>query len=217
MAYDKQGLTIRAHGAGDGAIRWALDAFERTRKENGSTLRHGIAHTAILNPADLHRFAELGVIAEISPVFWYQMPAVAVIQADIGGRLNWLYPAKSLAKTGARMSVGSDWIVTPANPWIAMETLVTRRAPGVTTGPALIPTERLTLAEAVQLYTMGGAYSQYREVDIGSIEPGKLADFIVIDQDIFNVPIHEVHKTKVLSTVIGGRVVYEDGDPVIEF
>jgi len=217
LEYDKQGLTIRAHGAGDGAIRWALDAFEKTRKENGSTLRHAVAHTAILNPADIHRFAELGVIAEISPVFWYQTPAVAVIEADIGERLNWLYPARSLKDQGARMSAGSDWIVTPPNPWIALETLVTRRAPGVAKGPALIPEERISLEEAIELYTMGGAYSQYRETEIGSIEPGKLADFVVIDQDIFGIPTHQIHKTQVLSTVVGGREVYKKGDQVIDF
>ena len=217
LEYDRRGLTIRAHGAGDGAIRWALDAFERTRKENGSTLRHALAHTAILNPADIHRFAELGLIAEVSPVFWYQTPAVDVIKADIGERLNWLYPTRSLLDSGAHMSAGSDWIVTPPNPWIALETLVTRRAPGATEGPALIPQQRLSLAEAVGLYTMGAAYSQYREAEIGSIEPGKLADFVVLSQDIFSVPIQAVHKTEVISTWVGGRLVYEKGDDVIEF
>jgi len=217
LEYDRRGLTVRAHGAGDGAIRWALDTFERTRKAHGSTLRHGIAHSAILNPADIHRFAELGVIAEVSPVFWYQMPAVAVIEGDIGHRLNWLYPARSLIDSGARMSVGTDWIVTPANPWIALETLVTRRGPGVTEGPALVPEERISLEEAVYLYTKGSAYAQYRETEIGSIEPGKLADFVIIDQDIFNIPVTDVHKTRVIRTVVGGRAVYSEGDDVIDF
>ena len=216
---DRKGLTVRAHAAGDGAIRWALDAFERVRKEHGSTLRHGIAHTAILNPADIHRFSELGVIAEVSPIFWYHMPAVFVIQSDIGGRLNWLYPVRSLLDSGAPMSIGSDWIVTPASPWPALETLVTRRAPGVTEGPALNAAQGITLAEAVALYTIRGAYAQGREQLVGSIEPGKQADFIVIDQDIFNRPIHEVHKTTVLQTVVRGETVYDQAkaENVIDF
>ena len=216
---DRMGLTVRAHAAGDGAIRWALDAFERVRKDHGSTLRHGIAHTAILNPADIHRFAQLGVIAELSPVFWYHTPAVAVIQDDIGERLDWLYPTRSLWDSGARMSVGSDWIVTPANPWFALETLVTRRGPGLTEGPALIPAQGVTLDEAVELYTMGGAFAQGREHRVGSIEPGKQADFIVLDQDIFSIPIHQVHETKVVQTVVRGETVYHQSqaNEVIDF
>ena len=216
---DRKGLTVRAHAAGDGAIRWALDAFERVRKDHGSVLRHGIAHTAILNPKDIPRFSELGVIAEVSPIFWYHMPAVFVIQYDIGGRLDWLYPVRSLLDSGARMSVGSDWIVTPASPWPALETLVTRRAPGVTEGPALNAQQGITLAEAVEVYTMGGAYAQGRDQIVGSIEPGKQADFIVIDQDIFSIPIHEVHTTKVLKTVVRGKPVYDanGADQVIDF
>ena len=216
---DRMGHAVRAHAAGDGAMRWALDAFERVRKDHGSTLRHGIAHTAILNPADIHRFAELGVIAEISPIFWYHMPAVEVIKDDIGDRLAWLYPARALLDSGARMSVGSDWIVTPANPWPALETLVTRRAPGATQGPALNAAQGITLSEAVHMYTMGGAYAQGREQMTGSIEPGKQADFIVIDQDIFAVPVHEVHQTRVLRTVVRGQTVYDQANAaeVIDF
>ena len=216
---DRKGLTVRAHAAGDGAIRWALDAFERVRREHDSVLRNGIAHTAILNPADIHRFSELGIIAEVSPIFWYHMPAVFVIQYDIGGRLDWLYPVRSLLDSGAPMSVGSDWIVTPASPWPALETLVTRRAPGVTEGPVLNTSQAITLEEAVAMYTMGGAYAQGREHKVGSIEPGKQADFIVIDRDIFSIPIHEVHATKVLQTVVRGKTVYDSSNAadVIDF
>lgn len=219
LDYDSRGLTVRAHAAGDSAIRTVLDAVEETRRR-GSVLRHGVAHTAILNPSDLRRFAELGVIAEVSPVFWYQMPAVDVIDQDIGAeRVGWLYPLRGLWLSGARMSVGSDWTVTPANPWAALETMVTRRMPGAVDGPALHSRHALTLEEAIEIYTLGGAYAQYQEAEIGSIEPGKQADFIVVDQNIFEVPINQVHATEVLSTVVAGKVVYsvEDKAEIIDF
>ena len=219
LDYDRRGLTVRAHAAGDGAIRAVLDAVEETRRR-GSVLRHGVAHTAILNPADLKRFAELGVVAEVSPNFWYQMPAVDVIDRDIGAkRVGWLYPLRALKDSGARISAGSDWTVTPANPWVAIETMVTRRKPGHVDGPALHPEHALTLAEAVEIYTLGGAYAQYQEAEIGSIEPGKLADFVVVDQNIFEIPIHQVHATQVLQTVVSGEVVYsrKQRDQIIDF
>ena len=142
-------------------------------------------------------------------MFWYHSPAVAVIEDDIGPRLSWLYPIKTLMESGARMSVGSDWIVTPPSPWSALETLVTRRAPGVTTGPALFPSEQIDLHSAVALYTRHNAFAQQLEDRIGSIEVGKYADFVVLDRDIFSIPIHQVHRTRVVQTVLGGQVVYQ--------
>jgi predicted amidohydrolase YtcJ len=208
LAYDKKGLTVRAHGAGDAAIRVTLDAIERARKENNSTLRHGVAHTAILNPADIQRFKELNVTAESSPVFWYYQPAVEVIRNDIGPRLNWLFPLRDIVDSEANYSFGSDWQVSAPHPFHAMETLITRRAPGVTEGPALNTAQSINLEEALYGYTMGGAYSRYKENELGSITTGKLADFIVVDQDIFNVPVHTIHKTQVLRTVMGGNEVF---------
>ena len=219
IEYDRRGLTIKAHAAGDGAIRHVLDVFADARATNGGSLRHSVAHTAILNPADIDRFTELDVVAEFSPVFWYRMPAVEVIADDLGReRLDWLYPIRSVVDTGARASVGTDWTVTPASPWPAIETMVTRRIPGATEGEPLNGAHAITLEEAIHLYTMGGAYAQYREDEIGSIESGKLADFIVVDRDIFEIPIHEVHRTEVLSTVVGGVDAYvrEDVKEIID-
>lgn len=221
LKYDQAALTVKVHAGGDAAIRLTLDTIEEARKQNNTTLRHSVAHTAILNPADINRFKELGAVAEFSPVFWYQMPAIDVIANDIGQeRINWLYPVRSMIDTGANVSIGTDWTVTPVDPWQAIETVVTRRAPGVTEGPSLnAEVHGITLEEAVYLYTMGNSYAQYREDQTGSIEIGKYADFIVVDQDIFEIPVHKVHETKVLSTVVGGKEVYnisQAGD-VIDF
>lgn len=138
------------------------------------------------------------------------MPAVEVISKDVGkNRVNLLYPVRGVMESGANVSVGSDWVVTPCDPWVILETLVTRKAPGVTTGPDInAAAHSISLEDAVHLYTMGSAYGQHRENEIGSIEPGKYADFIVTNQNIFEVPIHKVHETKVLSTVLGGKDVF---------
>ena len=210
MKYDKMGHTVKAHCAGDAANRLVLDTIEEARAKHGNNhIRHSTAHTGILHPDDMGRHAKLDAVAEFSPVFWYKMAAVDVIADDIGKeRLNWLFRVREMIDSGAHVSIGTDWTVTPVDPWIAMETIVTRKSPGVTDGEAFNPKERITLEEALNLYTMGAAYGQYRENEIGSIERGKYADFIVTKQNIFEEPIHKLHKTKILSTVVGGKDVF---------
>ncbi|MCG8581481.1 MAG: amidohydrolase, partial [Bacteroidales bacterium] len=209
VEYDKKGLMIKAHAAGDGATRLVLDAVEEARKNNNTNIRHSVAHTSLVHPNDMHRFKELGVHAEFSPIFWYQMAAIDVVEKDIGPeRKSTIYSIKSLIDNGVSASFGSDWIVTPPNPWPAIETLVTRRAPGFTKGAKLNDANAITLEQAIYGYTLGGAYARNKEKELGSIELGKHADFIIIDQNIFEIPIHKVHKTKVLNTVVGGENVY---------
>ncbi len=212
--YDAMGLVVNAHCAGDGAARMVLDAVEELRKKPGNNadkLQHHIAHTSMIHPDDVLRIAELNVWAEFSPVFWYDMPAIRVVEKDIGKhRVNkYMYPIKPIVDSGANVSIGTDWAVTPANPFIALETVVTRRGPGVTEGPSLNAEEyAISLETALWMYTQGGADSQKLGDKIGSIRAGKFADFVVLDQNIFKVPIHQVHKTKPLSTVVGGQDVY---------
>ena len=212
--YDEMGLVVHAHCAGDGAARMVLDAVEELRKKPGNNadkLQHRIAHTSLIHPDDVPRIAELNVWAEFSPVFWYDMPAVQVAAKDIGEHRvkKYMYPIKPIVDSGASVSIGTDWAVTPVNPFIALETVVTRRDPGVTEGPSLNAEEyAIPLETAVWMYTQGGADSQKLGDKIGSITAGKFADFVVLDQNIFEVPIHEVHKTKPLSTVVGGQDVY---------
>jgi len=211
--YDAMGLSVSAHCAGDAAARLVLDSVEELRKKPGNNakkLRHCIAHTALLKPEDIPRPAELDVICDFSPVFWYDSPATEIIAKDIGPeRRDLLFPVRDVMETGARCSIGTDWVVTPIDPWIAIETIVTRRGPGIATGPTLNAKDHaISLEDAIFLYTMGSAYNQHRENEIGSIETGKFADFIVTDQNIFAVPVHTVHKTKVLSTVLGGKDVF---------
>ncbi|MDG3086415.1 amidohydrolase [Vibrio hannami] len=212
--YDEMGLVVHAHCAGDGAARMVIDAVEELRKKPGNNadkLQHRIAHTAMIHPDDIHRIAENNIWAEFSPVFWYDMPATQIAALDLGEHRiqNYFFPVKPIVDSGASVSIGTDWAVTPANPWVALETIVTRRGPGLTEGPTLNAEKHaIPLETAFWMYTQGGADSQKLGDKIGSISEGKFADFAVLDQNIFDVAITEVHKTKVLSTVVGGQDVY---------
>jgi len=208
--YDKKGLTMKVHAVGSQSIRTALDVIEKARKA-GSTLRHNIAHTVFVHPDDKSRFAELDVGAEFSPHFWYPVPGWEMIRAELGERrLNWVFPFNSIKQQGVHVSVGSDWPVAASpNPFIELETMITRQKPGG--GLKTLPdeNERISLKDAIEVFTIGGAYAQNREHLIGSIESGKLADFIVVDQNLFSIKPKEIHKTKVLKTVVGGKTVFE--------
>ena len=209
VAYDKRGLTVKTHAVGDGSIRLVLDGIERTRQENGSDLRHSIAHSTFVNPQDRQRYAELNAVAENSPYFWFDTPATAVIEEELGvERLGWAWPVSYFVDNNVPYTFGSDWPVTQPNPWPALEALITRREPG---NPNALPFNEqygVTVEQAIYGYTMGGAYAEYNEDKIGSIEDGKYADFIVVDQNIFEIPVTDIHKTQVLSTVLEGQEVY---------
>ncbi len=207
--YVEQGFTIKTHAVGDGAVRKTLDAIELSRK-NGSKLRHSVAHAVIVNPDDIKRFKELDAIAEFSPYFWFPGVHVDLMTADIGAkRIEWAFPIRQVLDSGAHVSTGSDWpvAITP-NPWPAIESMVTRQVAGGG-GQAFLPFQGVRLEEALRIYTMGGAYAMYLDEKSGSIKENKYADFIVLNQNLFEVPITDVHKTEVLKTVLEGQVIYQ--------
>ncbi len=209
LEYDAMGLTVKSHGVGTQSIRTILDAIESVRKK-GSTLRHSVAHTTFVHPEDLPRFKELNAVAELSPYFWYPNPAWEIVREELGDwRLEWAFPFKSLADQGVAISVGSDWpVAEDPNPFPLIESMITRQYPGGSKESLASDNERIDLVTALKAFTLGGAYAQNREDIIGSIEVGKLADFIVLDQDLFEVDTFDIHKTQVIKTVVGGRVVY---------
>lgn len=208
--YDANGLTMKVHAVGSQTIRTALDVIETSRKA-GSTLRHNIAHTVFVHPEDIDRFAKLDVGAEFSPHFWYPVPGWELLREELGERrLNWVFPFKSLKEQGVHISVGSDWPVSASpNPFYELETMTTRRAPGGNSKSLPDKNERISLDDAIEVFTLGGAYAQNREHLVGSIEAGKLADFIVLDQNLFEISPEKIHKTQVLKTVVGGKTIFE--------
>ncbi len=206
------------HGVGDGAIRVALDAVESAIAEHGDNgTRHILAHTVFVNPADLDRFADLGVIAEFSPYFWAPSEGQEMLRGELGEeRLGWGFPMRALLDRGTHVAAGSDWpVVYDPNPFPAIEAMVTRQLPGGSDA-AFGAEHAITLDEALRAFTLGGAYSMHQENDLGSLAPGKLADFVVLDRNLFEVPVTQIHQTRVELTVVEGEIVYRGPEGKLE-
>jgi predicted amidohydrolase YtcJ len=208
---DKAGLTVHVHAIGDRAVRASLDAFEAARKANGpSDNRHQIAHLQLVDPADFPRFAELGVIANFQLDWAVRDPSsVGPIEPYLGpDRYRWLYPAGSVKKAGALIAGGSDWDISPYDPFRSMERGITRIARG-SGEPPLGTDEGLTIADVIDAYTINAAIAARQEATTGSLEVGKRADLVVLDRDITAIDPATLDDTEVLATWIDGKLVYE--------
>jgi predicted amidohydrolase YtcJ len=206
---DAAGLTVHVHAIGDRAVRASLDAFAYSRQHNGAgDGRDQIAHLELVDPADFPRFKELGVIANLQLLWAERDPYIASATLPYIGpeRSRYLYPARSLRDAGALIAGGSDWNVSSFDAFEAMEHAITR-AQG-RGKPALLPEQSITIQDAVDAYTINAALALKQEGTTGSLEPGKRADLIVIDRDVFAIDPWELHATRVLSTYLDGREVY---------
>ncbi|MEL1251099.1 amidohydrolase [Aurantiacibacter gilvus] len=215
IRYDAMGLTVKLHAAGDAAVRQSLDAIEAAREANGQTgILHNVSHNSFVATEDLARAAEIDAVLEFSPYIWFPSPIVTGITQAIGEeRMERFIPVREAIDAGAFTVVGSDWNVVPSiNPWLAIETLVTRRAPGATDGPQVGGSEAITVEEAFDMFTINAARHMHRSDVVGTLEPGKIADLIVLDRNIFEVPIETVHQTQVLGTMLAGKFVTGDPD-----
>jgi predicted amidohydrolase YtcJ len=210
-ALDKEGFQIHVHAIGDRAIRDTLDALEAAQKANGPRdARHHIAHLELIDPADIPRFRRLGVVANFQP-FWAggDLYLTELTEPELGPeRSRWLYPIASVRDSGAVIAFGSDWDVSSLNPLDGIEVAVTHREPGKGDGPPWLPQERIALPDAIEAYTIRGAYLDFTEKETGSIEVGKAADLIVLDRNLFEIPASKIHEAKVLMTFLEGREVY---------
>ncbi|MEL1251122.1 amidohydrolase [Aurantiacibacter gilvus] len=207
---DRRGFTVKFHAAGDAAVRAGLDAIEFARALNGySGQYHNVGHNSFVQMNDIGRARDMFASFEFSPYIWYPSPIIGDIRRAVGEeRMQRWIPVKDALDAGALVVPGSDWSVVPSvNPWIAIETLVTRQVPGGG-GEMLGAQERITLEQAVDIFTRQSAQQMNFGHATGTIETGKLADIIVIDRNIFEVPITDVHETQVLMTFVGGELVY---------
>lgn len=207
---DARGLLVKMHAAGDGAVRAGLDAIAAARKANGFSGRlHDVAHNSFVQMDDIARARQLAATFEMSPYIWYPNPIIPDVKKAIGEeRMQRWIPIKDAIDAGALVVPGSDWPVVPfVNPWTAIETLVTRQQPGGG-GEALGAAERITLKQAIDMFTVNAARQMGHRDRIGTIETGMLADLIVLDRNPFKIPITEVHQTQVKMVLIGGEVVY---------
>jgi len=212
-ALDSTGFQVHIHAIGDRGIRMALDAYEAARRKNGSRdSRHHIAHLELIDPDDIPRFRQLGVIANFQPLWAYADSYITELTEPALGpeRSRWLYPIASVMKTGAVVACGSDWSVSSMNPLDAMQVAVTRRGLEDSTGAVWRPEELVDLPSMIAGYTINGAYVNFEEQETGSIEAGKAADLIVLDRNIFEISDHTFHRTKVLLTLLEGKEIYRD-------
>jgi predicted amidohydrolase YtcJ len=211
---DALGFQLHFHALGDRAVRESLDAIEAARKANGDKdLRHTLAHIQVVHPDDVARFAELGVVANMQPLWARHEPQMDVLTIPFLGsrRAAWQYPFGSLQRAGAPLASGSDWPVSTANPLEIIHTTV-NRAPSGATGPAALPflgEQALSLADALIAHSLGTAYLNHDEQRSGSIEIGKAGDIVILDRDIFAAPVAEIGSATVAYTIIGGEIVYD--------
>jgi len=209
---DKRGLQLFTHAIGDYAVRTAQDAYQEAEAQNHKRDRRPrIEHIETITTADIPRFGELGVIASMQPLHSYPDADTLDVWARNAGpdRASRAWVWKSIADAGSRLAFGSDWPVVTLNPWEGVQTAVTRQTEEGQPQAGFVPEQRLTVAEAVHGYTLGAAFAGRREKTEGSLEIGKLADLIILSQNIFDVPSRKIGATKVVTTIVGGRVVYQ--------
>ena len=209
--FDKAGFQVHVHAIGDWGIRSTLDAFEFARQQNGlGDKRHMMSHVQLIHPQDVPRFKELDIIASFQALWAYPDSYITDLTIPVLGpdRSKWLYPINSVALTGAHIAGGSDWTVSSLNPLDAIEVAVTRQELGKKDGDALLPEEAVALETILRAYTLEGAYSLFKEREIGSLKAGKLADIIILDRNLFQIPVHEIHNVVVAQTIFNGKIVY---------
>ena len=209
---DKNGYQIFTHAIGDGAVRLALDSYESMSKMNGTKdSRPRIEHIETITAQDIPRFGKQGVIPSMQPLHAYPDADTLTVWLKNAGteRESRAFPWNSIAKDGGRLAFGSDWPVVTISPWPGVQTSLTRQTAQGKPSGGFVPAQRITLEQTIEAYTMGVAYAGKREKTEGSIEQGKLADMIVVDQNLFQVDPHKIGQTKVLMTMVGGKVVYE--------
>jgi predicted amidohydrolase YtcJ len=209
---DRRGLQIFTHAIGDRAVRLALDAYENAAAANGTKdARPRIEHIETISAADITRFGKLGVIASMQPLHAYPDEDTLGIWARNVGKERaqraWVW--RSIERSGGKLAFGSDWPVVTISPWPGVQDAVTRQTENGTPPEGFVPQQRLSLEDTIQAYTLGAAFAGHREQTEGSLEPGKLADLIVLSQDLFKIEPSAIVKTKVMMTMVGGKVVYK--------
>lgn len=209
---DKAGFQIGVHSIGDKGNNWTLNAFEKAQQSNGiRDSRHRNEHAQTLAPSDIPRFAELGVIASMQPTHCISDKKFVVKR--IGEeRAKGAYAWKSLADAGASIAFGTDYQVEPLNPMEGLYASVSRKERLGEEGEGWFPEEKITMADAIRYYTLGAAYAQFMEERKGMIKTGYLADIVITDKDLFNIPENEIMRTRVDYTIVGGKIVYSSGN-----
>ncbi|HEY5657370.1 MAG TPA: amidohydrolase family protein, partial [Myxococcota bacterium] len=208
---DREGFQLHFHAIGDAAIRQVFDALEAARRSNGARdSRHHLVHIQLFHPDDIPRFRELGAVANFQPLWALSDGYIKELTLPIlpPETHRFIYPIRSVLRSGGIVAFGSDWSVSSANPLEEMEVAVRRADPRKPDDPPFLPDERIDLRDAIAAFTINAAYVGFQDDRTGSIEPGKLADLVVLDRNLFAIDPSEISDAKVLLTLLGGKPVY---------
>jgi predicted amidohydrolase YtcJ len=207
---DRAGLQVIIHAIGDRANDLILTIYEQVERENGERdRRFRIEHAQHLRAQDIPRFARDKVIASMQP--YHAIDDGRWAEKRIGKeRAKTTYAFRSLLDSGAVLAFGTDWTVAPMNPLLSVYAAVTRRTLDGKNANGWVPEQKISVEEAVRAYTVGSAYAEFQEKVKGSITPGKLADLVILSRDIFKIDAKDIESTKVVMTILDGRVIYEE-------
>src|SRR5437763_268184 len=205
---DAAGLQLCVHAIGDRAISMTLDIFAQIEKTNGKRDRRWrIEHSQHMASKDFTRYARLGVIASVQP--YHAIDDGRWAESRIGpDRIKRTYAFRTFLDNGVRLAFGTDWSVAPLSPMLSVYAAVTRATLDGKNPDGWVPEQKLTVTQAIEAYTMGSAYAEFQEKEKGSITPGKLADFVILSDDIFKIPPAAIKNVKVEATYLGGKLVY---------
>lgn len=206
---DKNGLQLSVHAIGDRANSYMLDLFEKITKQNPEwDRRFRIEHAQHVRFEDIPRFARIGVIASVQP--YHCIDDGVWAEKRIGPeRIKYTYPFKSFLEAGVKLCFGTDWYVAPLNPLLGLYAAVTRRTLDDKNPDGWIPEQKISIEEAIKCYTINSAYAAFEENIKGSIEEGKLADLIVLSDDILTIDPVKIKDAEVIMTVFDGKIIYK--------
>ena len=212
LGADQAGLQLSVHAIGDAANSLVLDFFTRiAAADPPRDRRFRIEHAQHLAPGDFARFARLGVVASVQP--YHAIDDGRWLEKRIGAvRARTSYAFRTFLDHGVHLAFGTDWTVAPLNPLLGIYAAVTRETLDGQHPNGWFPAQKLTVQEAVYAYTVGSAYAAFEEHERGTLQPGMLADFVILDHDIFHLPVDAIKDTHVVRTVMGGRTVFQLGD-----
>jgi len=205
------GISTAIHAIGDRAVRELLDVFTEVAGQQETNIKpripHRIEHVQHSHPDDLKRLGPLGLVASVQPL--HLTDDIAMIDKACGTRARWAYAFRDLLNVGTVLALGSDCPVASPNPFWGIHAAVTRQKRDGKPEGGWYPSQKLSVAEAIWGYTMGAAIATGQQNNLGSLTPGKLADLIILNQDIFEIPPEQIHSTKVVMTVFDGEIIYQ--------
>jgi predicted amidohydrolase YtcJ len=208
---DAQGVQVHMHAIGDGAVRQGLDAIAAAREANGATdNRHHICHLQLVHPDDYPRFGALGVLANFQALWAYPDDYITEVNLPAVGpeRVERMYPIRSIERAGGTIVGGSDWSVSSMNPLEAIEVAVTRQDPEGLVEGVLNAAEAVSLETMLAAYTKNTAFLMHQEEHTGTLAPGKVADLVVLDRNLFEIDPRTIGEVRVVRTYLQGRLVF---------